>query len=95
MVLRDCTKFWVGITGLKNPIGDPHIIYRLLRVSATEASFWLAHLCQKVTSAGVSLFTPSVVMCAVLTKEIVKHWHYGDEFLFVIIYYFIFFSVSG
>ena len=20
--LRDCTKFWVGITGLKNPIGD-------------------------------------------------------------------------
>ena len=29
-------------------------------------------------------------MCAVLTKEIVKYWHYGDEFLFVIIYYFIF-----
>ena len=21
--LRDCTKFGVGITGLKNPIGDP------------------------------------------------------------------------
>ena len=21
--LRDCTKFWVGITGLKNAIGDP------------------------------------------------------------------------
>ena len=21
--LRDCTKFWVGITGLKDPIGDP------------------------------------------------------------------------
>ena len=42
--LRYCTKFRVGITGLKNPIGDPHIIiYRLLRVSATQASFWLAH----------------------------------------------------
>ena len=23
--LRDCTKSWVGITGLKNPIGDPLI----------------------------------------------------------------------
>ena len=22
---RDCTKFWVGITGLKNPIGNPRI----------------------------------------------------------------------
>ena len=20
--LRDCSKFWIGITGLKNPIGD-------------------------------------------------------------------------
>ena len=38
-----------------------------------------------MTSAGISLFTPSVVMCAVLTKEIVNYWHNCDEFLFVII----------
>ena len=25
--ITDCTKLWVGITGLKNPIGDPQQLY--------------------------------------------------------------------
>ena len=39
--LNEISLTW--ITGLKDPIRDPDIIYRRLRVSATQASFWLAH----------------------------------------------------
>ena len=35
--------FLTRITGLKDPIRSPDIIYRRLRVSASQASFWLAH----------------------------------------------------
>ena len=35
--------FLTRITGLKDPIRSPGIIYRRLRVSAPQASFWLAH----------------------------------------------------
>ena len=94
-----------GITSLHEILGrdygieEPHWgpSYNIQAVkSVCDASLLLVGtLMSKGDVSGSVTFHSSVVMCVVLTNEIVKYWHYGDDFLFVIIYFFNFFSVSG
>ena len=92
MGLRDCTKILGRDYGIEEPYWGPSYNIQAVK-SVYDASLLLVGTLMSVTSAGVSLFGPSVV-CAVLTKEICKLL----AFLWLIPvrhYHFIFFSVSG